>query len=301
MSSASAAECAPALPRIRRIAAVINRAAGGVAATAPDVMHALAADHGLSLDLVCPAPDELEPALRAAIDRAPDLLVVLAGDGTARLAAELAGVDGPLLAPLPGGTMNLLSRALYGPSPWTETLATVLEHGVERPVGGGRVGGKLFFAAAVLGPPALWGRAREAVRLGDLAEALRRARYALRRAFAGELRYRLEGGPERRAEALVLISPLVSRAAGEEPALEAAALDVRRAGEVVRLAVKGALGSWRDDPSVEVSPCTRGIASARKSIPCILDGEPFRLPRRCAFWFEPRAFRALVPPPAGAT
>jgi diacylglycerol kinase family enzyme len=45
------------------------------------------------------------------IDSAPDAVLVLAGDGTARAAAEMAGPDGPLIAPLPGGTMNMLPRA----------------------------------------------------------------------------------------------------------------------------------------------------------------------------------------------
>ena len=51
-------------------------------------------------------------AVRAAVDAAPDLLIVLAGDGTARLAAELCGLDGPLVAPMAGGTLNMLPHAL---------------------------------------------------------------------------------------------------------------------------------------------------------------------------------------------
>ncbi len=300
-SFASAPAASPARVRPARIEAVINSAAGGVGPGAVSVMQALAARFGYDLKAACPAPAEIATALKTAIDAAPDLVIVLAGDGTARLAAELAGPDGPLLAPLPGGTMNLLARALYGALPWPDALAAILEAGVERPVVAGRVCGKPFFAAAVLGPPALFGRAREAVRLGDLAEAARRVRYALRRAFSGELHYRLGAEPEKRAEAVVLITPLVSRAMAEESTLEAAALDVRGAGEVVRLAINGALGAWRQDPAVQVAPCARGWVRARKSIPCILDGEAHRLAKRCEFTFEPRAFRALVPSPGVAT
>jgi len=281
---------------LQRIEAVVNPAAGSVGAGAGDLVRGLLANHGFRINVRCPEPGKIEAALRAAFDAGPDLVIVLAGDGTARRAAELAGPNGPLVAPLPGGTMNLLPRALYGDRPWMDALAHILEHGVARPVSGGRVGGRVFFVGAVLGPAALLGRAREAIRLRDLGEALRRARHALRSTFAGELHYRLDGGPERRTEALALITPMISRAMDEEAALEAASFDVHDAGEVVRLAIGGLFGAWRSDPSVAVAPCRAGVARSRRHTPAILDGEVFRLPRRTSFGFEPLLFKALAPP-----
>ena len=58
-------------------------------------------------------PDALIEGLKAALDTRPDLLVVLGGDGTASAAAALCGPLGPLLAPLPGGTMNMLPHAIF--------------------------------------------------------------------------------------------------------------------------------------------------------------------------------------------
>ena len=43
-----------------------------------------------------------------------EVLIVLGGDGTIRTAAEACSEEGPYLIPLPGGTMNMLPRALYG-------------------------------------------------------------------------------------------------------------------------------------------------------------------------------------------
>jgi diacylglycerol kinase family enzyme len=292
---AGAVAAPPGPPRLKRIAAVISVAAGGGGPGAAAEVAEVVAAHGCELALFTPAPGEVELAVRSAVDTAPDLVLILAGDGTARLAAELCGPDGPLVAPLPGGTLNMLPHALYGALPWRAALAETLEHGVERQVCGGRVGGRAFYVAAILGAPALWGHAREAARAGDFLEAGRRISYALRRAFAGELHYGLDGRDRRDAEALVLISPVVSKAMEGEAALETAALGVRSAQEVFRLAFTGLVGDWRRDPGVTVETCLRGWAAARRSIPAILDGEVQRLPRRVEFEYTPRAFRALAP------
>ena len=101
-----------AVGRLRRIEVVANLASGGVAKDAPEEIGKIFADHGLAAHVCAPETHDLTNCLQAAVDAAPDLLVTLAGDGTARLAAELCGPDGPLLATLPGGTMNMLPRAL---------------------------------------------------------------------------------------------------------------------------------------------------------------------------------------------
>jgi diacylglycerol kinase family enzyme len=287
-----------ARPRLRRICVVINAASGSVGTGAAPIVQQLVAERGYDLTVLAPEPQTIERAVRSAVDAAPDLVLVLAGDGTARLTAELCGANGPLVAPLPGGTLNMLPHALYGNVHWREALIAALDHGVERCVSGGRIGGQAFYVAAILGSPALWGHAREALRKADFAEAFRRASFALRRAFTGELHYSLDGRPRRDAEAMILICPVVSKAMAEETALEVAALEMHSAREVVRLAFNGLIGDWRRDPGVIVETGVRGRVWARRSIPAILDGEIQRLPRGAEFVFEPCAFRALVPPPA---
>jgi diacylglycerol kinase family enzyme len=283
-------------PRLRKLAAVVNAASGSVGPGAAAQLASLVSGQGLELSMAEPAPGEIETAVRAAVDAAPDLLIILAGDGTARRAAELSGPDGPLIAPLAGGTMNVLPHALYGVQLWTAALAQILEGGVERVVGGGRLDGHAFYVAAILGAPALWGSVREAVRAGRFDKAGRGVRYALARAFSGDLHYVLDGRPSRQTEALVLITPTVSTALhGEAAALEAASLDIRGADQVVGLAFNGLTGDWRRDSRVSVETCERGRAQARRPIPCILDGEIQSVGREIAFSFEPRAFRALVP------
>ena len=192
--------------------------------------------------------------------------------------------------------MNLLPHALYGNRPWRDALAAALDVGVERPVSGGVIDGHTFYCSAILGSPALWARAREAVRKGRLLEAWRRGAYALRRAFTGDIHYALDGGPRRAAEAMVLISPMISKVMREEVELEVAALEMHSAREVFRLAFNGLLSDWRRDPGVVDQFARYGHVWARRSIPAILDGEIRRLEHGARFEFTPAAFRVLAPP-----
>ncbi len=296
-SAAPAPTAAPSTrPEIRRITAVVNAASGSVGPDAVDALRAILALREIDATVLAPDPHEIEETVRLAVDTRPDLLVVLAGDGTARLAAELCGPTGPLVAPLPGGTMNLLPHALYGGRPWREALMAALDIGVERNVSGGVIDGHTFYCSAILGSPALWARAREAVRNGQLLEAWRRGAYALRRAFTGDIHYALDGGPRRAAEAMVLISPLISKVMQEETALEVAALEMHSASEVFRLAFNGLVSDWRRDPGVVNQFASSGNVWARRSIPAILDGEIHRLGHGARFEFKPAAFRVLAPP-----
>lgn len=285
-------------PRIQRIEVVANVASGSVGPDVRERVEAIVADAGMNVRVETPECADLVTCIRKSIDRNPDLLVIIAGDGTARCAAEMAGMDGPLVAPLPGGTMNMLPRALYGDRDWETALRDTLKDGQVRPVSGGEVGGHRFYVAALLGAPALWALAREAVRERRFDLAFRRARRAARRAFSGRLRYSIEGGPLQKAEALSLMCPLVSRALDDEDhVLEAAALDPAGAAAAFRLGVRTLRGNWRQDPAVEVFRCRHAKAWASGLIPASVDGEPVRLPRHVDIRYLPEAFRALAPPP----
>jgi len=282
---------------IRRVEAVINPASGGVGPQSAAALKQILDDFGLESRVLSPSAGEIEYALQAAVQAAPDLLIVLAGDGTAGRAAELCGPDGPLLAPLPGGTMNMLPYALYGPKPWPEVLADCLWRGVERPVSCGEVGGHRFYCVAILGSPALWQPVREATRHSDLAAAWDKALIALRQAFSTRLRFQVAGEAPQKAIALSLICPLISRALATENSLEAAGLHHRDLMELFRLGFHNLLGDWRADPGVITEPCIEGRVWARRRIPCLIDGEMRWLARSANIRFHPTAFRALAPPP----
>jgi diacylglycerol kinase family enzyme len=294
-----------ARPVITRVEIVANERSGGVGPGAADEAEALVRAHGFQAHARVLDPEDLAEGLKAALDARPDLLVVLGGDGTASAAAALCGPFGPLLAPLPGGTMNVLPHAIYGRRDWRSALRMILEDGREQPVGGGEIGGRGFYVAAVLGNPALWAPAREALRARQFWRAVDRALYAWRRCFGRKLRFSLDGAPHQKAEALTLICPLISRELPDDAgALEAAAIDPRSWGDVLRLGLEALLhpligpalgGDWRSDPAVTTGRCHEGYAYARRHIHAIIDGEPVRLPRTVHIRFRPLAFRALAP------
>ena len=104
-------------PDVRTVRAVLNLASGSVGRGAQTQVARLFSQYGVEARIDAVEPSDLVHTLREAVDAAPDLLVVVAGDGTARLAGELCGPEGPLVAPLAGGTMNMLPHALYGARP----------------------------------------------------------------------------------------------------------------------------------------------------------------------------------------
>lgn len=285
---------------IERVIVLVNPLSGSTGPRAMEEASALLTAYPCQAEVVELVGSTLNAQIEAALEARPDVLVVLAGDGTARAAASRAGPDGPLIAPLPGGTMNMLPKALYGTSDWKAALRSALETGVGQDVSGGVVEGEAFYCAAILGSPALWAPAREAMRTGRLSLAWTYGRRALKRAFSGKIRVSLEGGRPRRTEALALISPMISRALDGPVGLEAAAMDPADAVEVFRLAATAVFGDWRQDPSVVTRPARRIRVRARSRIPAVLDGEPMLLSHDATVRFVPRAFRALAPEPPAA-
>jgi diacylglycerol kinase family enzyme len=289
------------LEGIRTIEAIVNPKSGKCTPQTAAELVGIFKELGREANVVSLGGDDMEQVLQEAAARKPDLVVILAGDGTARAAAEVFGPKGPLIAPLPGGTMNMLPKALYGENTdWRVALREAVDHGVERHVGGGVLGGHTFYVAAMIGATALFAPAREAAREGRLGLALQKAAIAYRRAFAGRVRFELDSGVKTKAQSLTLMCPMISKVLSEEDRwMEAAAIDPHGPGEALRIGARVALsrviGDWRDDPAVEVGKTRRGRVWASFSLPALLDGEPVRLGRQATFEFRPNAFRALAP------
>ena len=284
---------------VKTIEVIANVASGSVGKTAPAEIKKILLERGFSVRVRAPAGPDLMSELKAAVDANPDLLIVLAGDGTARAAAELCGPDGPMIAPLPGGTMNMLPHAIYGVRSWQDALAKALDEGFEKRLGGGEVGGHSFLVAGIFGAPALWAPAREAARVGKPRLAWLRARRAMRRAFEGRLRYSLDGGAREKGEALIVMCPLTSKAlASDENALEAAALDLHGAADAFRMGLHALAGDWRDAPNVVVERCQVARVWAARGIPAILDGETVQLKTLAEIRYRPNLCRVLAIPKA---
>src|SRR5882757_10938382 len=107
-----------------------------------------------------------------------DIFIVLGGDGTIRTAAEACAEKGSYLIPLPGGTMNMLPRALYGNVSWEEALKNTLAAPSLTVLSGGRIAGKQFLIAAIVGAPALLVEPRESMREGNIVDAIEKGSVA---------------------------------------------------------------------------------------------------------------------------
>ena len=306
MTEAPAPIDPPFAPRLtphvsmKRVTILVNPLSGGVGPQAAAEAEAILSVYDFEATVTTLEGPRIADQIGEALAAKPDVLFVLAGDGTARSVAARAGAKGPLIAPLPGGTMNMLPKALYGTADWKLALRLALEDGAPQVVSGGEVEGEAFYCAAILGAPALWAPAREAMRTGKLKLAWLYGRRALKRAFSGHIRFSLDGGARRRAEALVLISPMISKVMDEPVGLEAAAMTPSDAAQAFALAARAVFDDWRHDPNVMTQPARRITVSARSKIPAVIDGEPMLLGRNATVVFLPQAFMALAPLPPAA-
>ena len=306
MTDAPAPIDPPVTPRLtphvsmKRVTILVNPLSGGVGPQAAAEAEAILSVYDFEATVTTLEGPRIADQIGEALAAKPDVLFVLAGDGTARSVAARAGAKGPLIAPLPGGTMNMLPKALYGTADWKLALRLALEDGAPQVVSGGEVEGEAFYCAAILGAPALWAPAREAMRTGKLKLAWLYGRRALKRAFSGHIRFSLDGGARRRAEALVLISPMISKVMDEPVGLEAAAMTPSDAAQAFALAARAVFDDWRHDPNVMTQPARRITVSARSKIPAVIDGEPMLLGRNATVVFLPQAFMALAPLPPAA-
>jgi diacylglycerol kinase family enzyme len=279
-----------------RIGALLNTSSGSCDLQAETDIASILAGQGHSpVRVWCGGGEEVDQALSESKAHELDLLIVLGGDGTIRAAAEACDGAGPLLMPLPGGTMNMLPKALYGDRDWREALkATLLDPRVQ-PVHGADANGHRFFIAAILGGPSKMAEAREAMRERDLAGAVEKGVAALRQALSTDLRYRF-GNRSDAAESVVVLCPLTSRQLlDDEEVLEAAAFKLEGPSDALRLAWNATFRDWRADPTVERAKVGRADIESDEPIPAILDGETFELDRHVRIELAPEAFYALRP------
>ncbi len=280
-----------------RVAALLNTASGSYSEDAKERLDAILTDAGIAKrKLWVVSPSEVEGALEEIRTYAPTILIVLGGDGTIRCGAETCLDRDTLLVPLPGGTMNMLPKALYGDRSWQEALADTLAAPRVQSVSSGSANGKQFFIAAIVGTPTLWTHAREALREGDVQAAIERGTHAFQNMRASKVAYAFSNEAKGEAAALAALCPLISEEMdNDERALEAATIDVEGIGDALALASTAAFGAWRESAKVTTHKTRSITISANEDIPIILDGESMELGKAVEITFVPEAFKALVP------
>ncbi len=281
------------------VGVLINTASGSSTESSAGEMTAVLAEFGITpVHLWCIDSSGIEEAFKESDTKSLDVLIVLGGDGTIRTAASRARATSPLLIPLPGGTMNVLPKALYGELDWKDALRATLTRPHEKSVSGGEVNGERFFISGIFGSPALWADVRESLRHLNVSDAFKNAKKALGHMFANKIRYTFNEMHAGMTEVLIVTCPLVSRSLEENRTVfEAAIIDVDHAGELLGLASAAAFGAWQENKNVAVVRTDHVTVSANHAIPLILDGESVSVGRKAKVSFITDAFRVLVPLP----
>ena len=244
----------------------------------------------------CGQANQMKRAFAEAAAQQLDALIVLGGDGTIRTAAEACSRCDMHLLPLPGGTMNMLPRALYGEVSWEDALKNTLAHPVTKVLSGGRIENNQFFVAAVVGAPALWAETRESIREGDIIDAIEKGAVAFQEMFDTKIQYFISSESKGEAEVVAVICPLVSEQMSDsEQALEAAVINLENAAELIGLVTAAAVGSWRDSQNIALSRTKRVAVQSNKDIPIFLDGERVKIGKKAEISFMPKAVSVIVP------
>jgi diacylglycerol kinase family enzyme len=280
-----------------KVGVIINASSGGYDLECEHKMVDILKGAGIVEPKVwCGEAKEMERSFAEAAGQKLEVLIVLGGDGTIRTAAEACAEKGSYLIPLPGGTMNMLPQALYGDVAWEESLKNTLAAPSVKVLSGGRIAGKQFLIAAIVGAPALLAEPRESMREGNIVDAIQKGSVAFRKMFETKIQYLISGEIKGEAEAVALICPLISEQMSDsEQALEAAVIDVESATEVIGLISTAAFGKWRDHRNILLTRTRSVRVRSRKDISAIVDGEKINLDRSAEIKFVPKAVSVLVP------
>jgi len=277
--------------RLKKVLVVLNEKAGSVGPKAPAQMDEGLKAAGVEQFAIVDATKMSKGLFQRA--KQFDAIIVLGGDGTARNAAEMAPRNGPPLILLPGGTLNILPKALYGERTWQDALAAVLERGVERRLPVGRANGEAFYVAGLFGPTTLLALARESVREGKPLKALQRLRHALNRSFSRSIRARAGEGKMRKAEGIGVLCPSFSGGI-ESDHLEWVRLDAKHLLDLARVSLRAITSDWRNDSTIEIGKTETGDIYSQGIIPATLDGEPRTFISYVRITFEKRGPKVLA-------
>lgn len=219
---------------------------------------------GAPLVAVFALPDDEIPGAADLGRQGIDLLLVWTGDGTINTAAtKAAGWDGAIL-PLPGGTLNLLSKALHGDRQATVILADTLQgKGRRSPIPTIRSATGEAFITVVAGPATRWAEVRETMRQDGLIEASRAAPDALD-AMTNAPGVKVAG--DERPYPAVILTPTPD-------GIRADGILTEGTGDVLRHGLAWLGGDFRNGPSEGIATGETIILESDAAISLEYDGE----------------------------
>ncbi|PKP99232.1 MAG: sphingosine kinase [Alphaproteobacteria bacterium HGW-Alphaproteobacteria-13] len=219
-------------------------------------------------------PDDSLPSAAELRRRDIDLLIVWTGDGTINAAAQGAEGWAGTVLPLPGGTLNLLSKALHGDRPVPDILTDALAgKGHRRPIPIIRAPDGTAFVTIVAGPATEWAEIRETMRQDGLIEAGRAAPDALE-AMLNAPGVRVAG--QDKTWPAIVLTPT-------EAGLRADGIWAEGAADMLRHGLAWLNGDFRDGPSEEIARGETIILESDAPIRLDYDGELAETPSPARF------------------
>lgn len=280
--------------------ALFNPSSGSVPPDGGEKLRVALENAGIrGADIIQTDPSDGLGQLKKLAAEEPDLFVVWGGDGTLKAALEIVGKSTPNLLLLPGGTMNLLPRAIHGEKTWEQVITDVMASPKRRMLPAGKVNDELFFCAMLAGAPAKFAEARESLRRGELVKAAAEARVAIDTLNTLHLDakygdgYDFAGG---RLPKTSIIGAVVGSLTKEGKGMEVAALADPTAGGALNVVWTSFFSDWRSAPGVTVAPATSleiGNDDGGE-IPVIADGEHIETDNRVRVSFVEEAAQCLT-------
>ena len=254
---------------MKRVWLILNRASRSVASDWEEKLTAAFKARGTEVAGITDFPSEPLPDPDALEKAGADVAVVAAGDGTINAVAHsLDGWSGILLV-LPGGTMNLLAKALHGDALPEAIIAAVKDPPDARPIPTVDAGEHRAVVGVIVGPAASWVHTREAVRKGSWGKLARAVRLAYTRTLSRSVHLRA-GKNKSRGYRAVFIHP-------SEDSLSV--VKVRASGwtDGVRLGFTYLAGTWENARGIESDKVQRIALAESDPVSALFDGEPLKL------------------------
>ncbi|PXW74525.1 diacylglycerol kinase family enzyme [Blastomonas natatoria] len=244
---------------------IVNEASGSYdAAVIADIVTWFA-QSDQPVDCIVRCPDEDLPDPGKLVANGVDLLAIYAGDGTTNSALKTAsGWDGAVLI-LPGGTMNLLARALHGEQSCQSIIGEAARNRRTVQLNTVEIGESTAYVGVIAGPTTSLAQVRENARHARLSELVLEAiPAAISDSLAGP-QVGIKGHDDR--------FPAIF-AAPRDDSMALCGFTASTIGEVLSHAGAWLNGDFRDGPRVDLgSASTATLVSEADEIGLLIDGE----------------------------
>ena len=256
--------------------ALLINAASGSTDDIREPARRLASEFGLDLRAEYLQPDAIADTVDEIFADGCDLFISYGGDGTSRASGERAARKGVPFVPLPGGTMNMLPKLLYGDVPWDHALKQALMSG-ERWQPRGEMNGHSFFCGGFVGKLTRVNEAREELRDGGVGDAIAKLGDVIADVEAED---RLIFGPPEaptahRANLINIQMPGMHERVPTGSGIEIAGAAASGAADIAGLLAKAATSDWRhSDNAVSLIVREASITHPDNCPHVLLDGEP---------------------------